>query len=210
MTPATSHPVSLPQLSTGTVAAGVNVLISNTLDLCKSILPVSSPVTVNLPVVTSPAVVTLLSNCDVLPASTCDSPGSSFLHTASQAQPISLCPLAAPFVIDLAPSLYPAGKDRLGRDIITEDNTLMALEYNEVSPDGQDAVPPATPDIEDVRGLRKWVVKLPDGQEFTDKALPLSSSDVCMNQHFPPGYFLDLHERVRLVGARVPLRHSNL
>ena len=220
MTPATSHPVSLPRPSTGTVAAGANVLISNTLDLCKSILPVFSPVTVTLPAVTSSAVVTLSSNCDVLlPASACDSPGSSFLHTASRAQPSrpsSLCPLAAPFVLDLAPSLYPAGTDRLGRDVITEDNTTMTLDYNVANPDGQDTVPPATPDIEDVRGLRTWIVKLPDGQEFTDKVLPPSSSDVCMNQHFPPGYFLDLHERVRLVGtynfagARVPLRHSNL
>ena len=164
------------------MAAGANVLISNTLDLCKSILPVFSPVTVTLPAVTSSAVVTLSSNCDVLlPASSCDSPGSSFIPTAGQAQPSSRCPLAAPLVLDLAPSLYPAGKDRLGRDVITEDNTTMTLDYNVANPDGQDTVPPATPDIEDVRGLRTWIVKLPDGQEFTDKVLPPSSSDVCMN-----------------------------
>ena len=195
MTPATSHPISLPDLPTGTVAAGENILNSNTLDLCKSIPPVFSPVAVNVPEVTLPALVTISANCDFLPpASTCDSTGTSFLPSASHPQ-LGLCPLAAPFSPEHAPSLYPAGKDKLGRDIITEDNTFMTLEYNDVSPDGQDDVPPALPDIEDVGKLRRWVVKLPDGQEFADKVLPPSSSDVSMNQTFPPGYFLDLHKK---------------
>ena len=218
VTPATPHPLSLPQLPTGTMAAGENVLVSTSLDLCKSILPVFSPVAVNVSVETTPAVVTVSSNSLVLPpASTCDSPGLSILHTSSQPQ-LSLCPLAVPFVPHLAPSLYPAGKDRLGRDILTEDNTLMNLEYKDVNPvpDGQDDVPPASPDLMDVGKLRGWVVNLPDGQEFADKVLPPPSSDVCMNLAFPPCYFLDLHEKVRLVGtynfagARVPLAHSNL
>ena len=73
-----------------------------------------------------------------------------------------------------------------------------------------------SPDIEDVRSLRAWPVKLPDGQEFTDKVLPPPSADVCHNLDFPPEYFLDLHNRVRLggtynfAGARIPLQHSGI
>ena len=236
MTPATSHPLSLPRLTSEKVVAGDILLNSKNLDLCKSTLPVFSPVMVSVPVVTSPAMVTPSANCDVLlQASTCDSTGSNFTSTVSQAQPESLCPppqpsslcpplpqlsvlcpLAAPFVLEQPPLLYPAGKDRLGRDITTEETAIMNLEYNDAGPDAQDDVPPANPDIEDVRGLRAWAVKLPDCQEFTDRVLPPSSSDVCRNQQYPPEYFLDLHEKVRLVGtynfagARVPLSHSKL
>ena len=112
-----------------------------------------------------------------------------------------LCPLAAPFDPEQTPLLYPAGKDRLGRDITTVETALMNLEYREANPEAQDDIPPATPDIEDVRGLRAWIVKLSDCQEFADKVLPPSSSDVCRNQQFPPEYFLDLQEKVRLVGT---------
>ena len=147
------------------------------------------------------------------------SPIGSCLSTATSASPSAtstLSPLAEPFEVagTATPRLYPAGKDKFGRDIITSDNSAMHLEYFDVAPDPADVVLPATPDIKDVRGLRTWLVKLPDGQDFTDRVLPPVTTDVSHNKQFPPEFFLDLHRKVRLgetynfAGARVPLIHS--
>ena len=145
MTPTTLHPVPLPQLTSEKVVVGDILLSSNKLDLCKSTLPVFSPVMVSVPVVTSSAMVTPSANCDVLlPASTCNSTSSILLDTVSQAQSNHLCspqlsspcpppqlsvlcPLAAPFYGEQTPLLYPAGKDRLGRDISTEETEKLIL-----------------------------------------------------------------------------------
>ena len=138
--------------------------------------------------------------------STCSVPSATSL----------LSPLAQPFLLIGAPYLYPAGKDKLGRDVITSEDSLMHLDYFETTSDPADVVLPATPDIKDVRGLRPFLVKLPDGQDFTDRILPPVTTDVTRNEQFSSDYFLDLHNRVRLggtynfAGSRVQLAHSKI
>ena len=129
-----------------------------------------------------------------------------------------LSPDAQPFLLNATcnPCLYPAGEDKLGRAVVTDENSTMHLDYFEVEPDPPDEVllPPATADIKDVKKLRSWEVKLPCGQEFFDRVLPPASSDVTINKDFPPEYFLELHKRVRLggtynfAGSRIRLEHS--
>ena len=217
MTPATVHPVLAPQFQLP-VDAGNEILeifshshspLVNKISSA-SFLPVLSTVE------TSPVeAVSSESVLSSLPRSTC---ASAPFSSAMGCQTIvsSLSPSAEPFILEATPSLYPPGVDKFGRAIITVEDSAMHLDYYEASDDTIDAVPPATPAISDVRLLPTWLVKLPDGQEFTDRVLPPSSSEVCHNQDFPPDYFLDLHRKVRLggtynfAGARIPLLHSGI
>ena len=151
---------------------------------------------------------------------TCVSSGSlAPVVTRTVMSPSSvLSPLAQPVSMVAADTLYlyPAGKDKLGRTVITDENSAMQLDYFEVEPDPLDSVlvNPASVDVKDVMKLRSWNVKLPDGQDFNDKILPPALLDVTHNEDFPPEYFLKLHSKVRLggtynfAGARIPLEHS--
>ena len=109
-----------------------------------------------------------------------------------------LSPSADPFV----PVLYPPGKDKFGRPILTSDQAEILLDYYEVVQDNLDSpVPPAVPDIPNVKILRNQLVKLPDGKDFTARILPPVTIEANKSAQFPPSYFLDLHERVRLGGT---------
>ena len=219
MTPATAHPSSSPQLLLPIVDAGDKVLemfynfpqsSTHHKIAAASISPVLSTAEI-LPV----EVISSDSEFTSLPVSTCASTSSISSTRGCQATVSSLSPSAEPFIL-ATPYLYPAGVDKFGRDIITVEDSLMHLDYYEAAIETIDDVPLATPAIADVRSLRTWLVKLPDGQDFADKVLPPSSSEVCHNQEFPPEYFLDLHRRVRsggtynFAGARIPLRHSGI
>ena len=221
MSPATAHPVSSPQFVLPNVAAG-----DQDLDLCYNLL--QSPTHGEVAAATFSS---LLNTAETLPVEAVSSasgfPSSSVTTCASissdssptrgsQAIVSSLSPGAEPFICDATPSLYPAGEDKFGREIITVEDSRMHLDYYDVASEDIETVAPVSPDIEDVRSLRAWLVKLPDGQDFSDKVLPPSSSEVCHNLEFPPDYFLDLHRKVRLggtynfAGARVPLQHSGI
>ena len=130
-----------------------------------------------------------------------------------------LSPFAQPFQMATAapPFLYPPGLDKFGRSILTDEDSTMHLDYFDVDQDPLDKafLEPASPDIKDVSGLRTWLVKVPDAQDFSDRVLP-PATDVSHNVEFPPDYFLDLHKRVRLggtynfAGSRIQLIHSSI
>ena len=73
---------------------------------------------------------------------TCVSSGSlAPVVTRTVMSPSSvLSPLAQPFSMVAADTLYlyPAGKDKLGRTVITDENSAMQLDYFEVEPDPLD------------------------------------------------------------------------
>ena len=212
MSPATTHPSLSPQFLLPIVDAGDQDFMCYNLPKTNQKIDAASTSSLEiLPVEVTSAAATFAT----LPASTCVS-SPSFSSQGSHAIVSSLSPSAELFIPVSKLCLYPAGMDRLGREIITVEDSPMHLDYYEATTEMKDVVPPATPAIGDVQSLRTWVVKLPDGQDFLDKVLPPSSSEVCHNQEFPPEYFLDLHRKVRLggtynfAGARVPLRHSGI
>ena len=181
------------QLEFGSATSFVNTVLSVTLPASNTSasVDISPKVAKDLPV----EAVSLFCPANFYsPIGTCTSTVSS----ASASMSSTLSPLAEPFEVTgtATPHLYPAGKDKFGRNIITNENSAMHLDYFDVEPDSADVVPPATPDVKDVRGLRTWLVKLPDGQDFADRVLPPVTSDVSHNKQFPPTYFLDLHKKV--------------
>ena len=221
MSPATVYPGSSPQFVLPIVAAGeqdlelsYNFLQPTT--PCKNAASLSSSVITSetLPVEVDSSALVFPS----IPVTTCVSmsPHSS-PSRSSQALVSSLSSSAKPFICDVpSPYLYPAGEDKFGRKIITMEDSRMHLDYYDAAEDNEaaEAAVTVTPDVENVCSLRAWPVKLPDGQDFTDKVLPPASSDICQNLQFPPAYFLDLHRKIRLggtynfAGARIPLQHS--
>ena len=186
MSPATTHPPSSPPL----------------------LLPIVDARDQDLLFANSPPVFTH----DEIAISSC----SPLLSTTETLPVSSLSCSAEHFIPRVKPHLYPAGMDKFGREIITIEDSPMHLDYYEAATEMIDVVPPATPAIDNVQLLRPWMVKLPDGQDFVDRVLPPSSSEVHQNQEFPPDYFLDLHRKVRsggtynFAGARIPLRHSSI
>ena len=83
----------------------------------------------------------------------------------------TLSPLADTFSPEVG-RLYPPGKNKYGRELITDEDSRMHLDYFEDLPNTASEVsPPALPDIANTKKLETWVVKLPDGQEFVDKLL---------------------------------------
>ena len=127
-----------------------------------------------------------------------------------------LSPLARDFQHSSG-QLYPPGKDKFGRDLITDQNKRMQLEYFEDLPfPASDSVLPATPTITNTKKLASLVVKLKDGGDFVDKILPPPVSNLVQNKEFPPSYFVSLHNNVKsagtynYAGARVNLEHSKI
>ena len=218
MPPATPCPAKLPQPKLA-VAAGV-MSGSGAASLCKSGSPPLSPVKV----ISHKPEDTIESSL-----STDSLVQSSHLSNMSKAcgslDPVScftssLSMLAEPFssetVLETTP-LYPPGKDKLGRQVFTDEDSKMQLEYFEVLPDtAVNILPPATPVIPNPKKLANWVLKLPDGQEFVDKLLPPPTTEIAQNHKFPPSYFADLHNKVKVsgtynyAGARVKLDHSKI
>ena len=128
--------------------------------------------------------------------------------------PSQLSPLAEEFSPH---ELYPPGVDRFGRPIITENTAEMLLDYFEDVPEAPDvSLPPATPDIENVKKLGNRSVKLAGGGEFLDRILPPLTAPFSCNEDFPPAHFFDLHKMVKqagtynYAGARIQLKHSKL
>ena len=197
-----------------TVVAGEQVPSIEGESLCKPNLHTQTPVKVLKTQIISPAQNLPVEAVDILLPANNLSPGTCVSTCSVTSATSLLSPLAQPFLLTGAPYLYPAGKDKLGRDVVTCEDSTMHLDYFETLPDPADVVLPATPDIRDVRGLRLRLVKLPDGQDFTDRVLPPATTDVTRNEQFPSDYFLDLHNRVRLggtynfAGSRVQLAHS--
>ena len=61
------------------------------------------------------------------------------------------------------------------------------------------------------------MVNLTDNQIFVDRVLPpAAASSLKLSSNFPPSYFLNLHEKVRIegtynyAGARIKLEHSKI
>ena len=130
---------------------------------------------------------------------------------------ILLSPNAVPFSPVSEPTLFPPGKDKFGRTVLTAEDSEMLLDYFEEAVDNFDLpMPMAKPDIPDTNTLRKHIVALPDGREFLDRVLPAASEDIVMDVHFPPSYFLNLHNQVKqggtynYAGARVCLQHCKI
>ena len=91
------------------------------------------------------------------------------------------------------------------------------MEYFEDAAETADVShPPATPDIGNVKKLPEKLVQLADKGEFIDKILPPLKEPFACNDEFPPAYFIDLHNKVRLAGtynyagARITLKHNKL
>ena len=112
--------------------------------------------------------------------------------------------------------LYPPGKDKYGRPIMTEEAAKMHLDYFEVSDIPAPIIEAAKPDIGDTKKLANWPVHLPDGKIFMDKLLPPLATPFQFNIQYPPAYFIDLHEKVvskgtyNYAGARVALPHCKI
>ena len=128
----------------------------------------------------------------------------------------TLSPQAVSFSPKIGP-LYPPGKDKYGREILTDEDSKMHLDYFEDLPStAAEIAPPASPVIANTKKLGTWIVKLPDGQDFVDKLLPPPSEELSQNQEFPSSYFVDLHCKVKLggtynfAGARVKLKHVKI
>ena len=228
MTSAIPHPaLSSQYVSIPVIAEGpVNLFIGDS--LCKPEPQFQSPVEVK----PSSSLLVRKSSCSILPdmlvkpisaatPSTCVSSDALVpvtTTTLSRSSTAALSPYAQPYFTAAAgaPYLYPAGKDKLGRTVVTDENSAMHLDYFEVEPDPINAVlvSPASPDVKDVNKLRSWNLKLPDGQDFVDRVLPPASADVIHDEVFPPEYFLKLHNQVRLggtynfAGSRIQLKHS--
>ena len=220
MSPATAHPDFTPQFVLPIVAAGdqdlgscYNFPPSPTQEIVAATFSSLPSTADTFPVEVASSAVSFSST-----ETTCESISSDSSQTrGSQARVSSLSPNAEPFFCAVpTPLLYPAGEDKFGREIFTVEDSRMHLDFYDSASEDIKAVAPVSPDIEDVRCLRAWLVKLPDGQDFADKVLPPPASDVRHNQEFPPDYFLDLHRKVRLggtynfAGARIPLEHSEI
>ena len=125
----------------------------------------------------------------------------------------SLSPNADPYV----PTLYPPGKDKFGRTVITSDQAEMLLDYYDDVPDHHTSPePPATPDIINVKQLDTQLVRLSEGKDFVDRILPPPAIKLEQNTRFKPTYFINLHYKVRsagtynYAGARIPLEHCKI
>ena len=206
MPPAAPCPAKQPQ-PTSAVAAGV-LSDREATSLCKLGSPALSPVmvtsTVSVPTSTyspKPKDTNMYSLTTNSLVQSSDSPGLS--NACVSLDPVicsssSLSMLADSFLPKVVPeiaALYPPGKDKFGRDVITDVDATMQLEYFEDLRDTAiNTVPPATPAILNTKKLANWVVKLPDGQDFVDKLLPPPTAGIVPNQDFPPNYFGETSE----------------
>ena len=101
--------------------------------------------------------------------------------------------------------LYPGGKDKFGRSILTNEDSEdaeMKLDYFDQMPeDFTSGVQQATPDIPDVKKLGKSLVKLDTEHNFIDRILPPLIGSEVKNKQFSTSYFVNLHYRVRQGGT---------
>lgn len=142
------------------------------------------------------------------------------MEAASKVTPstssFTLSSVAAPYVPASETHFFPPGLDKFGHNITTSVDAEMQLDYFEETLDFVTPAPPAVPDVPDARFLKKFLVKLPEGDYFQDRVLPASSSEIVPCEEFPTSYFLDLHEKVKqagtynYAGARVQLKHCKI
>ena len=89
--------------------------------------------------------------------------------------------------------------------------------FEEISDTGQEEpAAAASPDLQDVKKLSTFLVKLTDGEDFLGRVLPASGTSFTVNEEFSSAYFIDLHDKVRLggtynyAGSRITLEHCNI
>ena len=202
-----------------------NSVVQKTSPVCSvyssSLVSSVCSVTTSLPTKNTVIVTTLPTIASSLSVSTYGTCASTVVSgTRSDSCRAVLSPLAQSFVMSEAvtPYLYPAGLDKFGRSIVTHKDSAMHLDYffDVSKPVDAHHPTPALPDIADVQKLSTWPVELPEDVVFMDRVLPAATSDVCLNKEFPPEYFLQLHEKVKLggtynfAGSRVKLLHSQI
>ena len=113
-------------------------------------------------------------------------------------------------------TLYPPGKNSLGIEYEISDDAWVAIGLGDMTAQEFELPSEADPDLEKVEALPNIKILLPNGSVFIDKLLPGSSAKFIENEKFPPGHFINLHQKVRLsgtynfAGARLDLHHSNL
>ena len=98
----------------------------------------------------------------------------------------SLCSSLSPLANIFTPLLYPPGEDKFGRPVFTEENAPMQLGYfEEISDTGQEEpAAAASPDLQDVKKLPTFRIKLTDGEDFLDRVLPASGTSFTVNEEF--------------------------
>ena len=113
-------------------------------------------------------------------------------------------------------TLYPPGKNSLGIEYEISDDAWVAIGLGDMTAQEFELPSEADPDLEKVEALPNIKISLPNGSVLIDKLLPGSSAKFIENEKFPPGHFINLHQKVRLsgtynfAGARLDLHHSNL